>query len=95
MKKDINIFLEHILEAIYLIEEYIKDKSKSEFLKLRQLQDSVIRRIEIIGEAIKNIPNDFKETYPKKKKKYLKFNEVLPISFQFFFHKVSNMINCP
>ena len=64
MKKDINIFLEHILEAIYLIEEYIKDKSKSEFLKLTQLQDSVIRRITIIGEAIKNIPDDFKETYP-------------------------------
>ncbi|MBA7548905.1 hypothetical protein ES705_41373 [subsurface metagenome] len=65
MKKDINIFLEHILESIYLIEEYIKDKNKSEFLKLRQLQDSVIRRIEIIGEAIKNIPDDFKETHPK------------------------------
>ncbi|MCK4370159.1 MAG: DUF86 domain-containing protein [Candidatus Lokiarchaeota archaeon] len=64
MKKDINIFLEHILESIYLIEEYIKDKSKSEFLKLTQLQDSVIRRITIIGEAIKNIPDDFKETYP-------------------------------
>ena len=65
MKKDINIFLEHILESIYLIEEYIKDKSKSEFLKLTQLQDSVIRRITIIGEAIKNIPDDFKETHPK------------------------------
>lgn len=65
MKKDINIFLEHILESIYLIEEYIKDKNKSEFLKLRQLQDSVIRRIEIIDEAIKNIPDDFKETHPK------------------------------
>jgi len=65
MKKDINIFLEHTLESIYLIEEYIKDKSISEFLKLIQLQDSVIRRITIIGEAIKNIPDDFKETHPK------------------------------
>ncbi len=65
MKKDIKIFLEHILESINLIEEYIKDKRRSEFLKLTQLQDSVIRRIEIIGEAIKNIPDDFKETYPK------------------------------
>ena len=65
MKKDINIFLEHILESIHLIEEYIKDRRKSEFLKLTQVQDSVIRRIEIIGEAIKNIPDDFKEIYPK------------------------------
>ncbi len=27
------------------------------------MQDSVIRRIEIIGEAIKNIPNDIKNSY--------------------------------
>ena len=63
MKKNVNIFLEHILEAINLIEEYIKDKEKSDFLKSKQLQDSVIRRIEIIGEAIKNIPSDFKGSH--------------------------------
>ncbi len=65
MKKDIKIFLEHILESINLVEEYVKDKDKSDFLKSIQLQDSVIRRIEIIGEAIKNVPNIFKEKYPQ------------------------------
>ena len=30
-----------------------------------QLQDSVVRRIEIIGEAAKNIPNPFKKEHPK------------------------------
>ncbi|NVM38527.1 MAG: DUF86 domain-containing protein [Candidatus Lokiarchaeota archaeon] len=60
MKKNVEIFLKHILEAINLIEEYVKDKEKSDFLKSVQLQDSVIRRIEIIGEAIKNIPKEFK-----------------------------------
>jgi len=63
MKKNVKHFLEHILEAINLIEEYIKDKEKSDFLKSKQLQDSVIRRIEIIGEAIKNIPSDFKGSH--------------------------------
>ena len=63
MKKNIKIFIEHVLESISLIEEYVKDKNKSDFLKSKQLQDSIIRRIEIIGEAVKNIPNDFKETY--------------------------------
>ena len=63
MKKNVNIFLEHILEAINLIEEYIKNKEKSDFLKSKQLQDPVIRRIEIIGGAIKNIPNDFKGSH--------------------------------
>ena len=40
MKKDITIFLEHILESIRLIEEYIKGKNKSDFLKSKELQDS-------------------------------------------------------
>ncbi len=63
MKKNVNIFLEHILKAIELIEEYTKNKEKSDFLKSVQLQDSVIRRIEIIGEAIKSIPTHFKDSY--------------------------------
>jgi uncharacterized protein with HEPN domain len=63
MKKDINVFLEHVLESISLIEEYTKDKSEEEFLNSKQMQDAVIRRIEIIGEAIKNIPNEVKERF--------------------------------
>ena len=47
MSKDVKIFLKHIFEAITLIEEYTKGKEKSDFLKSIQLQDSVIRRIEI------------------------------------------------
>ena len=63
MKKNIKIFLEHILESINLIEKYVKDKDKNDFLKSTQIQDATIRRIEIIGEAIKNIPDSFRETY--------------------------------
>lgn len=61
--KDPIIFLEHILESIELIENYVKGKSESDFLKSKQLQDSVIRRIEIIGEAVKNLPKEFKEKH--------------------------------
>jgi uncharacterized protein with HEPN domain len=63
MRKDIRVFLEHILESISLIEEYTKDKGEEEFLNSKQLQDAVIRRIEIIGEAIKNVPNDIRERF--------------------------------
>lgn len=63
MKKDVKILLEHILDSIKLIEEYVKDKDKSDFLKSTQLQDSVIRRVEIIGEAVKNLPDEVRETH--------------------------------
>lgn len=63
MKKDITIFLEHILDSIDKIEEFTKDTTEEQFYNSVQLQDSVIRRIEIIGEASKNIPDDFKKIH--------------------------------
>jgi len=59
MKKDPLVFLGHILESIGRVEEFTKGVGKEEFLKSVQLQDSVIRRIEIIGEAAKNLPEEF------------------------------------
>lgn len=58
------IFLEHILDAIELIDGYIKDISFELFKESIQLQDSVIRRLEIIGEAVKNIPTEIHEQHP-------------------------------
>ena len=64
MKKDPRVFIEHILECIELIEKYLLERSIDDFLASTQLQDAVIRRIEIIGEATKKLPQDFKERYP-------------------------------
>ena len=64
MTKDWRIYIEHILESISLIGKYLEGKSKDDFLSSIQLQDSVNRRIEIIGEAVKNIPNEVKIHYP-------------------------------
>jgi uncharacterized protein with HEPN domain len=48
-------FLEHILLAIERIEKYTLDKDESAFLLDEQLQDAVIRNIEVLGEAANNI----------------------------------------
>jgi len=64
MNKDPKIFIEHILESITTIEDYTKHITKKEFLNSKQIQDAVIRRIEIIGEAAKNIPNETKRKNP-------------------------------
>lgn len=63
MKKDPLIFIDHILECAEIIEKYIKNVKKDEFLKTIQIQDAIIRRIEIIGEATKNIPKGIKNKY--------------------------------
>lgn len=64
MKKDPQVFIDHILECIELVEDYLNRKSIEDFMASTQLQDAVIRRIEIIGEATKNLPQDFKDRHP-------------------------------
>ena len=64
MKKDPKVFLVHILESIQLIEEYSKNVTAAKFHKNRAVQDAIIRRLEIIGEAVKNLPVSFKTKCP-------------------------------
>ncbi|KKU14347.1 hypothetical protein A3I34_00020 [Candidatus Jorgensenbacteria bacterium RIFCSPLOWO2_02_FULL_45_12] len=63
MNKQPRIFLEHILESIGQIEIYTTSISKEEFESSIAIQDAVLRRLEIIGEAVKHLPDDFKEKH--------------------------------
>ena len=65
MSKDNTVFLKHILDAIDIIEDYLKGRSYEEFKNNRMLQDAVIREIEIIGEATKNLSAEFRDKYPE------------------------------
>lgn len=66
MSKRGNIeFLSDIKEAVKRIEQYIKKMNYEDFLNDIKTQDAVVRNLEIIGEATKNISNDFKEKYPR------------------------------
>ncbi|MEK6901240.1 MAG: HepT-like ribonuclease domain-containing protein, partial [Nanoarchaeota archaeon] len=60
MNKDATIFLKHILESINLIEKYTENITEEQFLKSVEKQDLVTRRLEIIGEAIRNLPEEFR-----------------------------------
>ncbi len=64
MQKDPNIFLTHILESIGWVEKGIEGVSKNQFIQDVPTQDIVIRRLEIIGEAVRNLSSDFKKKYP-------------------------------
>jgi uncharacterized protein with HEPN domain len=64
MKKDPAIFLHHILESINLIQTYLQGVTEEQFHTSTEKQDLVVRRLEIIGEAAKNLPAEFKKKYP-------------------------------
>lgn len=65
MKKDPQILLQHVLESIEWIEKDVKSFSEDEFFEDVPIQDAVVRRIEIIGEAVRNLPSDFKQANPE------------------------------
>jgi len=63
-KRDIILILEDIIEAIERISDYTESYSREEFLNDQKTIDAVVRNIEIIGEAVSNIPEDIREKYP-------------------------------
>lgn len=55
--------VEDILGSINKIEEYIGSKDFDKFKESNLLIDGVVRNLEIIGEAAKNIPEKIKKKY--------------------------------
>lgn len=58
------IYLHHISDAISRIEEYVS-VGYNEFIDKSYLQDAVVRQLEIMGEATKNISKKFRSEHPK------------------------------
>jgi uncharacterized protein with HEPN domain len=62
--KDAAVFLQHIGDAIARIEAYTTG-GRRVFLADTMVQDAVIRNLEVIGEAVRNLPLDLRRQYPK------------------------------
>ena len=58
-------YIEHIKDAIKDIESFTKNLSKEKFLNSKLRQNAVIRQLEVIGEATKNVPESFRKKYDK------------------------------
>ncbi|MDQ1262885.1 MAG: hypothetical protein QG575_2066 [Euryarchaeota archaeon] len=65
MKKDDSVYLHHIIDAFLQIEGYTDGVSYEEFLSNRLLQDGVIRQLEVMGEAARNLSEGLLNEYPK------------------------------
>jgi len=63
MKKDVNIFVLHIFDNIKAIEKFTKNFEFDDFVKDEKTIYAVVRAIEIMGEAVKNIPMDFRDKH--------------------------------
>ena len=62
-KQEINLYIEDIYFSCNKIANYTKDYNFEKFRKDEKTVDAVVRNLEIIGEAAKNIPPKLRKQY--------------------------------
>lgn len=62
--KDDRVYLGHILEAIQDIQQYAS-AGRDAFMTDRMRQDALIRKLEVVGEAVKNLSENTKQRQPE------------------------------
>ena len=63
ISRKIELYLNDILVSIKRIEDYVKNLSFGECSKDQKTIDTVIRNLDIIGEAVKKIPPEIRSKY--------------------------------
>lgn len=67
MKRDYQLFIKDILAAIDNIEDFVGGMTLEEFKADEKTSSAVIRKFEIIGEAVKHIPPKIRDKYKEVK----------------------------
>ncbi len=71
MKKDPLLLIDDILESILAIQAYLDGIDREAFLANPEKQDAILRRLAIIGEAVKKLPAEFRQQHPDIPWKYM------------------------
>lgn len=62
-KRKPDVYLQDILDSIQQIEEYLDGVNENEFYQNSEKQDAVLRRLEVIGEAVKHLSDEIRDDY--------------------------------
>jgi len=65
VSRDVRLYLEDIAEACARVEEYAGALDQAGFIANRMAYDAVVRNLEIIGEAVKHLPEELRAAMPE------------------------------
>lgn len=64
MPRDFRVYLDDVIEAVRKIDQYLNGYDFEKFSADSRTVDAVVRNLEIVGEAVKKLPEDVKSKYP-------------------------------
>lgn len=64
VSRDPLLYLEDMLECAMSVLKYVENLDFNGFVANKMAYDAVLRNLEILGEASKNLPLDFRERWP-------------------------------
>lgn len=65
MKREVGDYIEDIIGALNKSMKFVEGMEYEDFFRDDKTEFAEIRAIEVIGEAVKNIPEDVKKEYPE------------------------------
>ena len=64
MKRNVSLYIKDILRNMRDAEEFVGEMSYDDFAGDKKTFNAVVRSLEIIGEAAKNVSGEIREKYP-------------------------------
>lgn len=65
MSRNLALYLDDILASIDKIQHYTANMTQATFVADDRTFDAVVYNLQVIGEAVKNIPADMRDRYPQ------------------------------
>lgn len=64
MTRHVALYVKDILQNMRDAEQFIEGMSYPQFVEVKKTFNAVVRAIEVIGEAAKNVPQTIRDQYP-------------------------------